>query len=120
MFLPWNEIVSFFTTSVQELFETEFAQVRYGNIGMATWLAVAVGVVAVASLARLVLRQRKHARHHSGYLIDREHKKPLWVRIAHSVPKLAVAAALALMVAASVTISTVRFGRSSFPRAASS
>ena len=101
MFLPWNEIVSFFTTSVQELFETEFAQVRYGNIGMATWLAVAVGVVAVASLARLVLRQRKHARHHSGYLIDREHKKPLWVRIAHSVPKLAVAAALALMVAAS-------------------
>ena len=101
MFLPWNEIVSFFTTSVQELFETEFAQVRYGNIGMATWLAITVGVVAVASLARLVLRQRKHARHHSGYFIDREHKKPVWIRLLHSVPKLAVAAALALMVAAS-------------------
>ena len=101
MFLPWNEIVSFFTTSVQELFETELAQVRYGNIGMATWLAVVVGVVAVASMARLALRQRKHARHHSGYYIEREHKKPLWVRVLHSVPKLAVAAALAMMVAAS-------------------
>ena len=101
MFLPWNEIVGFFTTSVQEIFETELAQVRYGNIGMATWLAVVVGVVAVASMARLALRQRKHARHHSGYFIDREHKKPLWVRILHSAPKLAVAAALAMMVAAS-------------------
>ena len=101
MFLPWNEIVGFFTSSAQELFETEFEQIRYGNLGMATWLAIVVGVVAVASLARLALRQRKHVRHHSGYVIDPEHRKQNWVRVLHSVPKLAVAAALALMVAAS-------------------
>ena len=101
MFLPWNEIVGFFTSSAQELFETEFEQIRYGNLGMATWLAIVVGVVAVASLARLALRRRKHVRHHSGYVIDPEHRKQNWVRVLHSVPKLAVAAALALMVAAS-------------------
>ena len=101
MFLPWNEIVGFFTSSAQELFETDFEQIRYGNLGMATWLAIAVGVVAVASLARLVLRRRKHVRHHSGYLVEPEHRKRFWVRVLHSVPKLAVAAALALMVAAS-------------------
>ena len=101
MFLPWNEIVGFFTSSAQELFETEFEQIRYGNLGTATWLAIVVGVVAVASLARLALRQRKHVRHHSGYVIDLEHRKRVWVRVLHSVPKLAVAAALALMVAAS-------------------
>ena len=101
MFLPWNEIVGFFTSSAQELFETEFEQIRYGNLGTATWLAIVVGVVAVASLARLALRQRKHVRHHSGYVIDLAHRKRVWVRVLHSVPKLAVAAALALMVAAS-------------------
>ena len=101
MFLPWNEVVGFFTSSAQELFETDFEQIRYGNLGMATWLAIAVGVVAVASFARLVLRRRKHVRHHSGYVVEPEHRKRFWVRALHSVPKLAVAAALALMVAAS-------------------
>ncbi len=100
MFLPWNEIVGFFASSAQELLETDFEQIRYGNLGMATWLAIVVGVVAVASLARLVLRRRKHVRHHSGYLVEPEHRKRLWIRVLHTVPKLAVAAALALMVAA--------------------
>ena len=97
MLQPWNEFVAFLNTGLVELLETEFAQVRYGDIGMATALSIAVGIVAVAAAARLMFRQRKHVRQHSGHVIEHRHTKRLWVRTAHSLPKALVGGALALM-----------------------
>ena len=97
MLQPWTEFVAFLNTGLVELLETEFAQVRYGDIGMATALSFAVGVVAVASAARLMFRRRKHVRQHSGHVIERRHTKRLWIKTAHSLPKVLVGGALALM-----------------------
>ena len=97
MLQPWTEFVTFVNASLAELLETEFAQVRYGDVGLASALAIAVGLVAVASAARLTLRQRKHVRQHSGHVIDHRHTKRLWIRTAHSLPKVLVAGALGLM-----------------------
>ena len=97
MFLPWTEFVAFLVESLEELVETELAQVRYGDVGMAFWLAIVVGIAAVAAVARLVFRQRKHSRQHSGHVIDPKYQKHLWVRTAHTLPKVLVGGALALM-----------------------
>ena len=97
MFLPWSEFVAFLNTSVAELIETEFAQVRYGDVGLAFWLTTLVGLAAVATLARLFFRRRKHSREHSGHVIDPKYQKRLWVRALHTTPKVLVGGALALM-----------------------
>ena len=97
MWVSWGEFVTFLTANLEELVETELAQVRYGNVGLATWLAIAVGIVAVAAAARLLFRRRKPARQHSGHAIDRKFRKGPWIRAAHSLPKLLVGGALALM-----------------------
>ena len=70
MFLPWSEFVAFLNTSLVELVETEFAQVRYGDVGLAFWLTTLFGLAAVATLARLLFRRRKYSREHSGHTID--------------------------------------------------
>ncbi len=98
MFLPWSDFIAFLTTSVDELIETEFAQVRYGDVGLAFWLTLLVGIAAVATLARLALRRRKHSRQHSGHVVDPKHQKRLWVRAAHTFPKVLVGGALALII----------------------
>lgn len=98
MFLPWSDFVAFLTASVDELIETEFAQVRYGDVGLAFWLTLLVGIAAAATLARLVLRRRKHSRQHSGHVVDPKYQKPIWVRAAHTFPKVLVGGALALII----------------------
>ena len=97
MFLPWSEFVAFLNTSFVELIETEFAQVRYGDVGLAFWLTTVVGLAAVATLARLFFRRRKYSREHSGHTIDSKYQKRLWVRILHATPKVLVGGAVALM-----------------------
>ena len=97
MFLPWTEFLSFLTASLEELFETEMAQVRYGDIGMASLLAMVVGVAAVAAVARLVFRRQKNVRQHSGHDIGAKYQKGLWVRAVHTLPKVLVGGALAIM-----------------------
>ena len=97
MLQPWTEFVAFLNTGLAELLETELAQVRYGDVGLAAALSIAVAFVAAASAARLAFRRRKHVRQHSGHAIDRRHTKRLWVRTAHSLPKALVGGALALM-----------------------
>ena len=42
MLMPWNELVAFLDSGFRELLETDYAQVRYGDVGMAVALAVAV------------------------------------------------------------------------------
>ena len=97
MFLPWNDFFAFIVASLNELVETEMAQVRYGDIGLASVLGVIVGVAASAAVARLVFRRQKHARQHSGHVINPKYQKGLWIRAAHTLPKVFVAGALALM-----------------------
>ena len=79
MLLTWTEFWAFVNTTLQEFVQTEYAQVRYGDIAMAFVLAGVVGGAIALTLARLVLRRRRHSRHHSGHEIDLVHQKRLWV-----------------------------------------
>ena len=97
MFLPWNDFFAFIVASLDELVETEMAQVRYGDVGLASILGMMVGVAAIVAVARLVFRPQKHTRQHSGHVIDPKYQKGLWIRTAHTLPKVFVAGALALM-----------------------
>ena len=97
MFLPWNDFFTFIVASLDELVETEMAQVRYGDVGLASILGMMVGVAAIVAVARLVFRPQKHTRQHSGHVIDPKYQKGLWIRTAHTLPKVFVAGALALM-----------------------
>ena len=97
MFLPWNDFFAFIVVSLDELVETEMAQVRYGDVGLASILGMMVGVAAIVAVARLVFRPQKHTRQHSGHVIDPKYQKGLWIRTAHTLPKVFVAGALALM-----------------------
>ena len=100
MLVTWTEFVAFANASWQEFAETDYAQVRYGDLAVAVVLAgVIAGVIAI-TLARLVLSRRRHSRHHSGHDISLSHQKRVWVRVLHASPKLFVAAALGLMLVA--------------------
>ena len=96
--MPWSELVAFLDNGIRELVETDFAQIRYGDVGMATWLAIGVGVALVLTLVRLATKRKRHVRQHSGHVIAVSHRKRLWIRLAHSAPKLLLAAALVLLV----------------------
>ena len=98
MLLNWSEFVAFLTGSIDELLGTELAQVRYGDVGMAFALTTLVAVAAAATLVRLAVRRRRHSRQHSGHAIDPKHRKRLWIRAAHTMPKVLVAGALALVI----------------------
>ena len=65
---------------------------------MAVALAVAVGVVLALTLVRLAATRKRHARQHSGHLIEAGHRKRLWVRVLHTAPKALLAAALVMLV----------------------
>ena len=97
MFLPWNDFFAFIVASLDELVETEMAQIRYGDVGLASILGIMVGVAAIVAVARLVFRPQKHTRQHSGHVIDPKYQKGLWIRTAHTLPKVFVAGALAIM-----------------------
>lgn len=97
MLMTWGEFVVFVQSGLLELAETQFEQVRYGDVGMALALTVLVGVGLFLTLGRLGLRRRKYTRYHSGHEIDPAHTKRFWVRALHSTPKFLVGAALALI-----------------------
>ena len=98
MFMPWSELAAFLDSGFRELVETDFAQIRYSDVGMATWLAMGVGMALVLTVVRLGAGRKRHVRQHSGHVIAVSHRKPLWIRLAHSTPKLFLAAALVLLV----------------------
>ena len=101
MLMTWTEFVVFLTAGVQDLAETEYAQVRYGDLGMAIVLAVVVGVALFLTLSRFALWRRKNTRHHSGYEIDRSHQQRFWIKLVHATPKVLITGALALILLAS-------------------
>ena len=98
MFMPWSELAAFLDSGFRELIETDFAQIRYGDVGMATWLAMGVGTALVLAVVRLGAGRKRHVRQHSGHVIAVSHRKPLWIRLAHSTPKVLLVAALVLLV----------------------
>ena len=98
MFIPWSELVEFLDNGIRELIATDFAQIRYGDVGMATWLAIGVGVALVLTVVRLAAKRKRHARQHSGHVIAIHHRKRLWIRLVHSAPKLLLAVALVLLI----------------------
>ena len=99
MFMTWSELAAFLDSGVRELVDTDFTQIRYGDVGMATGLAIGVGVALALTVVRLAARRKRHVRQHSGHVIVPGHQKPLWIRLAHSAPKLLLALALALLIA---------------------
>ncbi|MEE2637347.1 MAG: vWA domain-containing protein [Acidobacteriota bacterium] len=96
--MPWSELVAFLDGGVRELFETDFAQIRYGDIGMAVGLAIVVSVVLLVTLLRLGATRKRHARAHSGHDIALAHQKRLWIRILHTSPKALLAGALTMLI----------------------
>ena len=81
--MTWSELAAFLDRGVRELIETDVAQIRYGAVAMATWLAIGVGVAVVLTLVRLAARRKRHVRQHSGHVIAPGHRKRLWIRLAH-------------------------------------
>ena len=96
--MPWSELVAFLDTGIRELVETDFAQIRYGDVGMAVWLATGVGVALLLTVVRLLAGRKRHVRQHSGHVIDVSHRKRVWIRLVHSAPKLLLAGALVLLI----------------------
>lgn len=100
MLLTWTEFVAFLSAGLQELADTEYAQVRYGDVAMAISLAVAIAVALFLTAARLALWRRKYSRHHSGHTIAAAHQKRAWVRVLHATPKMLIVGALAMILVA--------------------
>ena len=100
MLFTWTEFVGFLNAGLQDLAETEYAQVRYGDVAMAITLAVVIGLALFFTSARLALWRRKYSRHHSGHEIEAAHQKRTWVRVLHAAPKALIAGALALILVA--------------------
>ena len=100
MLMTWAELTAFVNAGLRDLVETEYAQVRYGDVPMAIWLALLVSVGLLLTVARLVLMRRRHSRHHSGHAIDRAHQRRFWVRMLHAAPKALIAGSLAAMLVA--------------------
>ena len=95
MLMTWTEFVAFLTASVRDLVETEYEQVRYGDVGMALVLTVVVALALFLTLSRIALWRRRNSRHHSGHAIDPSHQQRIWIRVVHAIPKVLIAGALA-------------------------
>jgi len=100
MLLTWTEFLTFLNAGLQDLTETEYAQVRYGDVAMAISLTVVIGVALFFTLTRLALWRRKYSRQHSGHEIASAYQKRAWVRVLHTTPKVLIAGALALILVA--------------------
>jgi hypothetical protein len=100
MLLTWTEFVTFLAAGLQELSETEYGQVRYGDVAMAITLAALIVVAVFLTAARLVLWRRKHSRHHSGHAIASAYQKRVWVKVLHTAPKILIVGALSLILIA--------------------
>ena len=97
MLMTWDEFVAFLRSGALELADTQFEQVRYGDVGMAIALTALVGIGLFLTFGRLGFRQRRHTRFHSGHEIAQAHQKRFWVRVLHGAPKVFVGGALALI-----------------------
>ena len=96
----WWEVVQFYRDALSVAAQTELAQVRYGNVAFAAWLAGAAAAALVLTVARLAYLRRRHSRAHSGFAVDRRMQRRFFVRVLHGAPMLLVAAAVGVLVIA--------------------
>ncbi len=102
MGVRWEEFVEFVTTGLSEFRYTGFGQVRYGDEALATGLGLAIAGLLVLKIVHVAVSRRKHSRHHSGHFIALEHRRGMWAKAIHAVPKLILAVVLAFLLAAIV------------------
>ncbi len=95
MFLEWAAFTAFLDAQLLELLETDFAQVRYGDVGTATLAAFVVAGVALFTAGRLVLLRRRHARQHSGHDVPHRYRRGVFGRACHVLPKIILGLAVA-------------------------
>lgn len=100
MLMGWTEFVEFLSTRARELAETQFDQVRYGDVGLAIILAVAVSAALFLTLTRVVLRPNSHSRHHSGHVIAPALQRGAVARTLYNLPKVLLAGAVVLLLIA--------------------
>ena len=100
MLIKWAEFIEFLRTRVRELADTQFDQVRYGDVGLAIMLAMVVAGALVLTLYRIFFRPRGHSRHHSGHLIHEKLQRGPFVRALYHVPKLVLLLAVAALLLA--------------------
>ena len=98
MLMPWSELFGFLDGGFRELFETDFEQIRYGDVGMAVAIAIAVGVILTLTLLRLSVARKRHARQHSGHDIAAKHRKPALIRVLHTAPKALLCGAMVMLI----------------------
>jgi Mg-chelatase subunit ChlD len=100
--MEWTEFTEFLAIRVRELAETDFDQIRFGNMPMALLLALTVVVAAVFTIMRMASTKRSHSRQHSGHRIPRKYQRGTVAKAIYGVPKLLLALSLvALLVAVS-------------------
>ena len=100
MLINWAEFIEFLRTRARELADTQFDQVRYGDVGLAIMLAMVVAGALVLTLYRIFFRPRGHSRHHSGHLIHEKLQRGPFVRALYHVPKLLLLLAVASLLLA--------------------
>ena len=93
--MEWAEFVGFIWARAQELVQTEFDQVRYGDIGLALALSIALALAVLLTVARMAFTARRHSRQHSGHAVRQEFQRGLLTKVLYNTPKLLLALAVA-------------------------
>ena len=94
MLMEWTEFIGFIWARALELAETEFDQVRYGDVELSLALSILLVLVLMATVARMTFTARRHSRHHSGYLVGRKHRRGVFAMLLYNTPKLLLALAI--------------------------
>ena len=100
MLIEWSEFVSFLTVQVDELVATDFAQIRYGDMSLALALAFGVGIAFLFTLSRLLIRNRKHTRFHSGHFVAVKFQRRTFIRALYHFPKVILILAVVVLLVA--------------------
>jgi len=88
MLMEWADFVGFFGVRARELIDTDFAQVRYADIGLAYWLLVVVFLACLCTVVRLTFTARHHTREQSGYQVDYAYQRGKIAFFLYNIPKL--------------------------------
>ena len=94
MLFDWAALDLFVRAGLQELVNTDFAQVRYGDTSTAVLFALIVIAALCVTFARLLFLRRRYSRQHSGHKVARRHQRGLLIGLAYNIPKFVLALAL--------------------------
>lgn len=100
MLFDWAALDLFIRTRFQELVDTDFAQVRYGDTGTAVVFTLIVITALFVTFARLLFLRRRHSRQHSGHEVARRHQRGFLVGLAYNIPKIVLGLALIIILVA--------------------